>query len=133
MSFLATLKFEEEDASMNVLDCSFEFYRDIDINGRPTSLARGGRVHVTIESSNNADFFAWITSADIYKSGEIIFYKRDMASSYKTLRFIDAICAQYREIFSNTGEIPMKTELVISAQEIDINDVAYANPWYNQT
>lgn len=133
MSFLATLKMEE--AELNVLECSFEYNVDYDPNGRPTSRPRGGLIYLEVESSTSFNFFSWLMGADNgdYKNGEITFFKRDMMSSYKTMQFHDAACVHYKEVFSSVGEVPMKTSVVISAQEISVDDTIYITPWYSQS
>lgn len=130
MSFQAIMTID--DVELNIKECSFDFNIDIDINGRPTSNVRGGRIHIVLESTTAIDFFAWMCSVNEEKDGEITFLKRDMASSYKTLSFSSARCVSYREHFQDTGEIPMTTEVVISAQAVAVGGTELANDWYRR-
>tara|TARA_R110002124_G_scaffold138798_1_gene302825 strand:- start:53947 stop:54342 length:396 start_codon:yes stop_codon:yes gene_type:complete len=127
MSFLAKLTIE--DVEMNVLECSFEFIQSIDSNGRPTGRPRGGLIHILIESTNSTDFLAWMVSPGDYKDGEIVFYKRDIMSSNKTLHFTDAFCVGYLEQFDAENSLPMRTKLTISARAMGVNGSEYENPW----
>jgi len=119
MSFLAKLTIE--DVEMNVLECSFEFIQSIDSNG--------GLIHILIESTNSTDFLAWMVSPGDYKDGEIVFYKRDIMSSNKTLHFTDAFCVGYLEQFDAENSLPMRTKLTISARAMGVNGSEYENPW----
>lgn len=127
MSFLAKLTIEEEE--MNVLECSFEFTQKVDYNGRPTELPRAGLINILLESTNNTNLLAWMVLPHTYKDGEIVFFKRDIMSSNKTLKFFDAFCVSYQENFNAEDALPMKTKICISARALEINDVSYENSW----
>lgn len=127
MSFLAKLTIEDEE--MNVLECSFEFTQKVGYNGRPIEMPRAGLIHILIESNNNTNLLAWMVFPNTFKDGEIVFYKRDIMSSNKTLLFHDAFCVSYQEVFNAEDALPMKTKIAISARSIDVNDVGYENSW----
>ncbi len=127
MSFLAKLTIE--DVEMNVLECSFEFIQSIDSNGRPNGRPRGGLISLLIESTNSTDFLSWMISTGDYKDGEIVFYKRDIMSSNKTLHFHDAFCVGYLEQFNAENSVPMRTKLTLSARVMGVNSTEYVNTW----
>lgn len=127
MSFLAQLTIEDKE--MNVLECTFRFSQGIDHGGRPTTLPRGGIIHILLESTDRTGFFEWMISRNMLKDGEIIFFKRDMMASAKTIKFKGAYCIDYMEEFNAEGEYPMRTRIQVSAEEINVNGTTYTNTW----
>jgi len=126
MSFLAQLKIE--DKVMNVLECFFEFSKATDHSGRPTQHLKGGQISILIESTQEIDFLEWCHSSEV-KGGDIIFFKRDMMASAKRVEFNNAYCINYMEEFSAEGSVPMKTRIIISAEEITVNGTSFLNNW----
>ncbi len=126
-SFLAKLTFFDssgsaEKDSINVLECSFEFNVATNRRGKRTEELRGGRISLLIESSNKEDFLQWMMDAEENRDGEIIFYKRDMMASAKKVFFGLGDCIHYSEEFSSTGDVPMKTRIVIAPFVISVGD-----------
>jgi len=127
MSFQAKLTIDGEE--YNILDCSFSFRQDTDVNGRPLAKPQGGRVNLLIESTSKTDFLDWMISAKQTKNGEIVFYRRDNISSLKTIKFKGAYCIDYTEQFNAHDSSPLKIHLVISANELEINGTPFKNDW----
>ena len=127
MSFLSKLKIEGDE--MNVLDCSFEFIQESDYNGRPSENPRGGKVSLCIESTAKTDFLDWMISPNMTKSGVINFFKRENMASLKKVEFTNAYCLYYKEHFSATSDEPLKTTLIISANEISVKGTEFKNNW----
>ncbi|MBX2924964.1 MAG: hypothetical protein KF746_22375 [Chitinophagaceae bacterium] len=127
MSFLAKLELDGEE--MSVLQCSFRFSQDIDISGKPSSRPRGGIVTLVLESTGSTMLFDWMINPSQIKEGLITFYRRDTSSRLKTLKFIDAYCIDYYEIYDHLGAFPMQVELKVSALELHLNDSEYKNNW----
>lgn len=130
MSFLAKLIIEDDE--MNVLFCSYEFTQKVDYSGRAVERPRSGFIDVMIESTNNTNLVHWMLHPYEFKKGEIVFYKRDVMSSNKTLVFDDAICVKYKEIFNAEDDVAMKTEISISARIIEINDAEHTEVWASE-
>jgi len=126
MSFLAQLTIE--DKIMNVLECSFEFRVGTDNTGRPVQRLNGGEISILIESTSDIDFLEWVVM-NTSKNGDLIFFKRDMLASAKTVNFANGFCINYSEEFSSEGSIPMKTRITISAEEITVNSYSYFKNW----
>ncbi len=127
MSFLSKLKIEGDE--MNVLDCSFEFTQESDYNGRPSENPRGGKISILIESTSKTDFLDWMISPNMTKSGMITFFKRENMGSLKKVEFTNAYCLYYKEHFNAVGSDPLKTTLVISANEISVKGTKFKNKW----
>ncbi|MGJ8667120.1 MAG: type VI secretion system tube protein TssD [Patiriisocius sp.] len=127
MSFVA--KFTFEDNTYNVLECSYRFFQKIDYSGRPIEVTRSGLIKLTIESTNIDDIIAWMVSFNDFRTGEIVFLKRDAAAASKKVTFLDGVCVEYEEFFNAQNEVPMKIELSISARQIEVGAISLLNPW----
>ena len=125
-SFLAELKIEE--VTLKVLECKFEYNVKTDETGFQSQRALPGNLNITIESTNKLDFVAWMLQ-DEMKDGEIVFFKRDMMSSAKTVSFAQAFCIHYSEIFTSEGDIPMKTNIVLSVYELAVDSTCIIQNW----
>ncbi|WP_452222786.1 type VI secretion system tube protein TssD, partial [Lacinutrix chionoecetis] len=49
--------------------------------------------------------------------------------SLKTVKFKDAYCLDYVEDFDAVSSQPLKTRIVISAQEISVKGTKFSNNW----
>lgn len=127
MSFLAKLNVDGEES--NILQCSFHFTQDIDGIGKPSSIPKGGTVHLTIESTGKIDLFEWMISPTQTKSGSITFYRRDTMSKLKVLSFTDAHCIDYFERYNHSDEFPMQIDIELSAKQISLNGSDFKNNW----
>ena len=67
MSFKARLSVAGKN--YNVLDCSYALHQVIDASGRPSSVTRGGKINVTVESTNETDLFEWMVNHFERKDG----------------------------------------------------------------
>ncbi|MBC9913526.1 type VI secretion system tube protein TssD [Chitinophaga varians] len=127
MSFKATLSLE--GSTMNVLECHFTFSQATDETGKPSHRPRGGIIRIVIESDGSSWLFDWMISNTGVKSGTVTFWRRDVMSRMKELRFTDAYCVRYGEHFNASGAIPMQVQLKLSARELALNQSVYQNPW----
>lgn len=127
MSFIAKLNVDGKES--NVLDCQFEFSQDIDAIGKPSSIPKGGKVEITVESDGSTDLFDWMISPTQTKNGNITFSRRDNMRKLKVLKFTDAHCVSYKEKFSHNGEFPMQVSITISTKVLALNDSDFKNNW----
>ena len=130
MSFLAKLNID--DASVDLLDCSFNINQGADYSGKPSRRSQGGQITINIEGSKKIDFLEWIVSEKTIKEGEIIFYKRDSLSTLKKIKFKDAYCLNYKETFDADNGQPLKIIVVLSAKSIGVDDAKYDNLWFSK-
>jgi len=130
MSFLAKLNID--DASVTLLDCSFNINQGADYSGKPSRRSQGGQITINIEGSKKIDFLEWIVSEKTIKEGEIIFYKRDSLSTLKKIKFKDAYCLNYKETFDADNGQPLKIIVVLSAKSIGVDDAKYDNLWFSK-
>lgn len=63
MSFKAKLKVAGKE--YNVLSVSYALFQETDATGRPSTVTRGGKIDVVVESTGEADFFEWMTNSRV--------------------------------------------------------------------
>ena len=127
MSF--TAKFKAAGKEMNVLDCDYNLRQEVDATGRPSSVTRGGRIRMTVESSAETDLFEWMCNNFERKDGTITFFKADSEGTLKELNFKEGYLIEFEERFDSVGSNPMTINLTISAKEITMGSGTHKNEW----
>lgn len=127
MSF--TAKFKAAGKEMNVLDCDYNLRQEVDATGRPSSVTRGGRIRMTVESSAETDLFEWMCNNFERKDGTITFFKADSEGTLKELNFKEGYLIEFEERFDSVGSNPMTINLTISAKEITMGNGTHKNEW----
>jgi hypothetical protein len=128
MAFKA--KFNVDGEEYNILSCSYHFYQETDVTGRPSSVARGGQVNVTVETTDSNKLLEWMTDSWKLLSGNIKFFKRDSETAImKQVDFTDAYLVSYDETFSHESSNPMVTTFTLSAKEIKVGSAEHKNEW----
>ena len=133
MSFLAKLYVEvngspvsEEnlDNGINVLRCTFQFSKSIDLSTGVTSgRVQAGLIRVEVESSKSTGLLGWILNNG-RGEGKIVFHRREAEETKeKELEFENGHLVDYRETFDAVNSLPMMTYLEIFAEKIHINDL----------
>ncbi len=123
MAFKAKLKVAGKE--VNLLHCSYDLHQEVDPTGRPSSVTRGGRINLTVESTGEPFFFEWMTNNFERKDGSIVFIKRDTDATLKEIVFKEGYIVKYKEVFDANGDTPLKETFTISAKEIG----DHANEW----
>lgn len=127
MSFKAKLNVAGKE--YNVLDCSYQMHQEVDATGRPSSITRGGRVNVTIESTQETDLFEWMCNNFERKDGSITFLKRDSDATMKELKFNEGYLIKFDEQYNSTNINPMVVSFTISAKELTMGNGTHTNEW----
>ena len=127
MSFKAKLKVSGKE--FNILACQYSLKQETDATGRPSSVTRGGKITVTVESTGDSSFFEWMTNSFERKDGSITFLKRDSDATLKELKFTEAYLVDYTEDFYSTGDSPAKETFTLSAKEIELGSGTHKNEW----
>lgn len=127
MSFNA--KFKAAGIERTILAVDFGMLQQTDATGRPSSVARGGKIHLTVEGTGATDLFEWMTNSFERKDGSITFIKRDSDATLKELKFKEAYIVKYTEDFDSTGENPLTESFVLSAEEIVMGNASHKNNW----
>src|ERR1700726_3723613 len=125
MSFKAKLKVAGKD--LNVLSCNYALKQETDATGRPSSITRGGKINLTVESTGDTSFFEWMCNNFERKDGSIVFLKRDTDATLKELKFKEAYLVDYRENFDSTGDNPVSESFTLSAKEISLGTGKHVN------
>ena len=128
MAFKA--KFSVDGEEYNILSCSYHFYQETDITGRPSSITRGGQVTVTVESTDSIKLAEWMLDSWKLLSGNLKFFKRDSETAImKQVDFTDAYLVSYDETFSHESSNPMVITCTLSAKEIKVGSAEHKNEW----
>ncbi len=127
MSFKA--KFKAAGIERNILAVDFGMLQQTDPTGRPSSIARGGKIHLKVEGTGATDLFEWMTNSFERKDGSVTFVKRDSDATLKELKFKEAYIVKYTEDFDSTGENPLTESFVLSAKEIEMGNASHKNEW----
>ncbi len=128
MSYKA--KFKVAGAELNVLDASYSMHQEVDVNGRPSSVTRGGKIMLTVDSTEENELFEWMCNNFERKDGSIIFYTRAGDTVLKELKFKEGYLVNFEEVFHTGDEHhPMTISLTISAREISLGNGTHRNEW----
>jgi hypothetical protein len=127
MSFKAKLNVGGQD--VNVLNLNYALKQETDATGRPSSITRGGKISLTVESTGDTTFFEWMTNNFERKDGTITYVKRDSDATMKQLKFTEAYVVDYKENFDATGENPVTETFTLSAREISVGSGKHTNEW----
>jgi hypothetical protein len=127
MSFKSKLKVAGKE--VNVLACNYALKQETDATGRPSSITRGGKITLTVESSGDTSFFEWMTNNFERKDGSVVFVKRDTNATLKELVWKEGYLVDYKENFDSTGESPITETFTISAQSIEVGNGKHENEW----
>lgn len=113
-----------------ILKVDYSLHQEIDVEGRPSAITRGGKITVLVKSLNdgNSEFFEWVCDPYTTKDGTVEFEKRD-GTNMKTLKFSDAYLIDYEENYDSIDENLQHEVFTISAKKIDIGGVYHENHW----
>ena len=121
-------KFSVGGKDFNVLSCSYHLYQETDVTGRPSSVTRGGKITVTLESTDDTSLFSWMTNSYDRKSGSVKFFKRDSdAAIMKQVDFTEAYLVGFEETFTHNTEMPMVVTITLSAKKMTIGSASQEN------
>lgn len=127
MSFKAKLKVAGKE--VNVLACTYAMKQETDATGRPSSITRGGKISLTVESTGDTTLFEWMCNNFERKDGTITFVKRDTDATLKELKFSEAYLVEYRENFDSANDMPVTESFTLSAKGIEVGTGKHENEW----
>lgn len=127
MSFKAKLKVAGKE--YNILDVKYSLRQEVDATGRPSSVTRGGKIDVTVESTGETDLFEWMCNNFERKEGSVVYFKRDSDATLKELKFKEGYLIGFDEEFHAIDSNPLKTTFTISAKEITLGNASHVNEW----
>ena len=127
-SFRASFEFGGNE--YDVLYSNFEFSRNTDSKGKPSSNVLGGRVHLVIESTEDTTVIESMLNGQFKPvEGKIISKKTDEAAKMKEVTFKNAYVVNYKETLDVTNDVPMRIDVTFSAEEISVGDATLDNRW----
>ena len=127
-SFRASFEFGGNE--YDVLYSNFEFSRNTDSKGKPSSNVLGGRVHLVIESTEDTTVIESMLNGQFKPvEGKIIFKKTDEDAKMKEVTFKNAYVVNYKETLDVTNDVPMRIDVTFSAEEISVRDATLDNRW----
>lgn len=127
MSFKAKLNVAGKDYV--VLHCQYSLHQEVDSTGRPSSITRGGKITVTVESNSGTELFEWMCNNFERKDGTVTFFKRDSDARMKELNFKEGYLVNFEERFAADNDQPMIISFTISAKEISMGNGTHKNEW----
>ncbi|UGU14851.1 phage tail protein [Sinomicrobium kalidii] len=127
MSFKAILSVGGK--KVNILSANYDLAQEVDATGRPSSVTRGGRINLTVESTGDSFFFEWMTNNFERKNGTITYIKRDVDAKLKEVNFVEGYLVKYRENFDAVGYKPLTETFTISCRELACGGGAHINEW----
>ena len=127
-SFRASFEFGGNE--YDVLYSNFEFSRNTDSKGKPSSNVLGGRVHLVIESTEDTTVIESMLNGQFKPvEGKIVFKKTDEDAKMKEVTFKNAYVVNYTETLDVTNDVPMRIDVTFSAEEISVGDAILDNRW----
>ena len=113
-----------------VMSMNYSLHQEVDVEGRPTAITRGGKITVTLKSLNdgNTDLYEWACDPYVSKKGSFEFEKRD-GTNMKTLKFEDGYLISFEEMYDAIDSNSQLEKITISAKKLDIGGVTHENPW----
>lgn len=129
MSFRARL--EVAGRKYNIINVNYSLAQETDPTGRPSAQIRGGRIEITLRSTNETRFFEWMTNSYEKKNGKVVFTKKDSNTPIKELNFTDGYVVKYKEKFDSLGlgRSSITETFTISAKAISMGLGEHVNEW----
>ncbi|MDN3672791.1 type VI secretion system tube protein TssD [Flavobacterium branchiarum] len=127
MSFLTSLTVAGKD--YKVLNVNYDLSQETDPSGRPSTVTRGGRITIEVESTGSTELFEWMTNNFERKDGAVKFIKRDSNATLKELKFTEAYMVKYKENFDHDSITPLTEKFEISARKISMGGGEFDNAW----
>ena len=127
MSFSANLHLAGKEYV--ILGVDYGLMQETDATGRPSSIVRGGKIEITVESTGDTDLFELMTNNFERQDGKIVFIKRDTDATLKELVFEEAYVVKYRENFDSISKTPNSETIVLSAKKMTMGTGEHINKW----
>ncbi len=127
MIFKAELILEGNTYLLNSL--TFQLNQAIDKFGRPSSITKGGKIEIELFTVEDDVIFDWMVHPRKTLNGNINLYEADNETKFKEMKFENAYCIEYFEIFDHSISESMVTKLIVSAEKLSIGTIELDNQW----
>lgn len=118
-----------------VIYVQYQFNQQIDVEGQPTGTTRGGVINLKVKSTNAGDIALLQWTCDSYdeRNGQITWPDKN-GNIMKTLRFTNAYCVSYEEVYDDTNKDRMYESITITCRQLSVEgngggSVEYDNHW----
>ena len=108
---------------------SIDIEQVVDEFGRPSTVAKGGKIEVELFSVEDDVIFDWMVHTKKTLNGSINLYEADFETKLKEIKFEDAYCIEYNERFDEASEDSLITKFKISAEKLSIGNIDLDNQW----
>ena len=112
MSIQAKLYIDEIEYT--VLKFDFDFQKQADVNGRPTTKYTGGLFHFAVESINKTDILLWSVNPTEMKEIKLVISPRHGSGKSRTIILGDSICLQFMNEYFSENNQPLKDYFTVS-------------------
>jgi hypothetical protein len=127
MSFKAELVLDGNTYILNSV--FFQIDQAIDKFGRPSSIAKGGKIDIELFTVDDDVIFDWMVHPVKTLNGSINLYEADNETKLKEIQFENGYCIAYTEIFEQSSSENLVTKLTISAEKLSIGNIDLDNQW----
>lgn len=109
---------------------TYEFSRSTDSKGKPSSSISGGRIVVTIESTEDTSAIeAMLNSQFKAIEGKIVYKKTEEDAKMKEIEFKNAYIVHYKETLDVNSDVPMTITMSLAAEQINVGAAEHDNRW----
>lgn len=118
-----------EGKEYDAIEADYEFKRDADAKGRPSSHVHGMILSCTVESTESTSLVE--AAFDEFKriKGQFIFKKGDERAKMKDIEFEDATIVNFKEHFKRDDSSPMTISLKMTARKVKCGSAVYEAEW----
>lgn len=127
MPFKAELALEGNSYFLNSV--TFQIDQAIDKFGRPSSIAKGGKIDIELFTVEDDVIIDWMVHPVKTLNGSINLYEADNETKLKEIQFENGYCIEYTEIFEQSTSENLVTKLTISAEKLSIGNIDLDNQW----
>lgn len=123
---------EIDGRAARAVHVKYEAYRTSDQTGRPSSVPRPGKVHITVETTDSTKLFDNMADGYTPFSATIKYYKTDSKAIMKTVTIKNAYVVNYEESFDDNHPIPCTETVVLTAEKISQGGTEIDALWAKQ-
>ncbi len=128
MSFKATAKFSTGE-EFNVINCNYGLFQETNAEGSPSSVTRGGKITLTVESSASTMLRDYMMNSYETRDLKITFNKANSESKLQEVNFKVAYAVKYVQNFDASGKSPLTEQITLSAQKVESGGMEHSNNW----
>jgi len=128
--------FHLDGKKYNVLQCSYDFHQNSDVNGRPSGKPILTRVSILLEVKDITVFLLWAISPTMQKQFILEYLPRIVGTKGRKIYGFDVNCVKYDEVFSANSKSPMTVRLELTCGGFEEGNAKYSTTWrktYNDT